>query len=118
MLPTVKHKTPCNECPFRRKAAPGWLGGGTVESWHANLVFGDTAFICHTGERKGKRYFCAGSMIHYRNQLKTPRDPEFAAMVLKYSKDVEHVFQWPHEFKQHHEAGLLAQRVRTRAGNT
>lgn len=107
-FPKVKHLRPCGECPFRRKAPAGWLGGGTVEDWHALLCFGDTAFVCHTAEKRGKRHLCAGSAIHFRNSLKTPRDPAFAAMVMRFAKDAVTVFAWPHEFKAHHEAGLLA----------
>lgn len=107
-LPLVKHLTPCKECPFRRVAAPGWLGGGTVDEWMSDLTFGDCAFVCHMAEAKGKRHFCAGSMIHFRNNLKTPRDPAFADMVMRFAKDTERVFMWAHEFQQHHAAGPLA----------
>ncbi len=108
-LPTVAHTSPCRECPFRRSCAPGWLGGGRVADWHADLTMGDTAFLCHMAVKKKKHHFCAGSMIHYRNSLKMPRDPEFSAAVAKYDKS-DKVFTWAHEFKQHHEAGLLAQK--------
>lgn len=113
-LPTVNHTRPCRECPFRRVAAAGWLGGGTAESWHSDLVFGDTAFVCHMAEARGKRHFCAGSMIHFKNQFKCPRNPEFAAALDQFEKDTESVFQWPHEFKAHHESGPLAERRRTK----
>ncbi len=38
MLPLVKHKHPCRECPFRSKSAAGWLGGGTVDGWMKDLT--------------------------------------------------------------------------------
>lgn len=106
-LPLVKHKQPCNECPFRRVAAAGWLGGGTVAAWVSDLTFGDTAFVCHMAEQEGKRHMCAGSMIHYRNSLKVPRDPTFADAVMQYAPDKEKVFAWTHEFKEHHLSGML-----------
>lgn len=107
-LPTVAHTNPCRECPFRRKSAPGYLGGGTVEEWMADLTFGDTAFVCHMAEQKGKRHLCAGSMIHYLNSCKMPRDRDFAAMLKHYAKNSVAVFDWPHEFQAHHAGGVLA----------
>lgn len=109
-LPEVRHTTPCSECPFRRKSPAGWLGGGSADGWLANLQFMDTAFACHVAERakKSRLVFCAGSMIHYRNSLKTPRDPRFAAMVMMFAKDRETVFEWPREFHGHHANGHLS----------
>jgi hypothetical protein len=107
-LPTIAHKRPCRECPFRRICAKGWLGGGTVEDWVNDLSIGDTAFVCHMAEKKDKRHFCAGSMIFFRNSLKRPRDIGFAAAVSHYEPDMETVFQWPAEFEAHHSSGLLA----------
>lgn len=107
-LPKVAHKRPCKECPFRRAAPAGWLGGGAADEWTASLTFGDNAFVCHMAKKKNKNHFCAGSMIFYRNTLKCPRDAEFAAAVAQYEPDAENVFQWSGEFDAHHRNGLLA----------
>jgi len=45
--------------------------------------------------------FCAGGMIYLRNTMKTPRDPDQAAIVRQYEKSPD-VFQWPWEFLSHH----------------
>lgn len=111
-LPEVKHKTPCRECPFRRAAPKGWLGGGTVDEWMGDLTVGDCAFACHMAESAGKLRYCAGSMILMRNSLKSPRDPKFYADSLRYSADVERVFQWAHEFNEHHRGGPLEIKAR------
>jgi hypothetical protein len=108
-LPTVKHRTPCRECPFRRASAAGWLGGGSATDWYSDIRFGDTAFNCHMAAKKEKNHYCAGSMIHYANQLKTPRDPQFAADAEQFKPDKVNVFQWAHEFYEHHADGLLSE---------
>lgn len=110
LLPTVKHKRPCRECPFRREAPRGWLGGGTVDAWKQDLTVGDTAFVCHMAEAENKRHFCAGSMIHYRNSFKTPRNAVFATAVMEYQPDKETVFQWSFEFEAHHRGGPLEEK--------
>lgn len=109
-LPSVKHKQPCRECPFRRKAAAGWLGGGTVQQWVSDLTFGDVAFVCHMAAAKDKMHYCAGSMIHKNNQLKQPRDPVMARHQDQYGTDREDVFTWVSEFEAHHANGLLAEK--------
>lgn len=38
-------KVPCTECPFRRVAAPGWLGSWTVVELLHQIAYGP--FPCH-----------------------------------------------------------------------
>lgn len=50
---------------------------------------------------------CAGRAIYWANQLKVPRT---TGQFLELPPDRERVFSWPHEFVNHHAAGLLAER--------
>jgi hypothetical protein len=71
--------TPCAECPWRRKALPGWLGPHTAEEWNAG-VHGDDEIACHltipdgdTEEDTSKMTTCSGAAIHRANVCKSPR---------------------------------------------
>lgn len=80
-------KAPCKECPYRRKSAPGWLGGNSPERM-AVSVLAEQPVHCHTSVnysdpewekkfldgRNGRQ--CAGSLIFAANLLKRPRDPK------------------------------------------
>lgn len=114
----VKHKKPCNDCPWRREHAAGWLGGYTPE-WFTERVNGEVAINCHKtlpfddekveeiaargGEQAVRETFplCAGSLIVQRNMCKVPRDPDLAAAVRKVERDPT-VFNHPVEFLHHH----------------
>lgn len=109
-----QHKTPCAECPFRRVAAAGWLGGFTADEfkWMAEA---ERRMPCHTRMKKfdgvdynnpGTAPQCAGRAIYWANQCKLPRSPE----LLRLPRDPVAVFSWPHEFVAHHKNGLLAER--------
>lgn len=106
-----QHKTPCSKCPFRRRSLPGWLGGLSVDmfAYVANM---DVQMPCHSHLPNGLSYFqptekelsqpqCAGRAIYWSNQIKSARDPKSKLVVLP--KNVEEVFEWPHEFIKHHE---------------
>lgn len=110
----VRHKTPCNECPYRRTAPAGWLGPDPLD-WYTQAVEFDAPISCHkTRDKKKEPAACAGSLIHIKNQCKSPRPPALAAAVDKVEEDTKTVFQWPREFKEHHEQGLLAQKAKRR----
>ena len=91
-----QHTTPCHDCPWRRQALPGWLGGSTVEDWLLE-AHSDATIPCHV--YSGAQ--CAGSAIYRRNVAKNPRDPE----VLVLGVDKITVFANPSEFREHHEGG-------------
>lgn len=117
MTYVVKHKTPCNDCPWRRAHAPGWLGGYDPE-WFTERVLADTAINCHLtlsghdeveeiskagGEQAVRESFplCAGSLIVQKNMCKMPRDPDLAEAVRMVERSPE-VFNHPREFLEHH----------------
>lgn len=104
-------KKPCAECPFRRKSAPGYLGAHTFDEFFDRFKH-DRVMECHmtvdyeSDEKThleqiedGDASYCAGALIMFRNQCKVSRDPDRPEM----PKDVENVFQWNHEFEEHHD---------------
>ena len=101
---------PCRECPWRRKAAAGWLGPYDAEQWLL-LVNSDAPIACHLtipdeaededpetwNDHKIKQ--CAGAAQYRKNVAKMPRDKEIA---LAAERDTTEVFATPVEFKDHH----------------
>jgi len=88
-----QHTSPCGDCPWRRAALPGWLGGMTAPEW-VKTAHGDDGVACHT--KSGAQ--CAGIAIYRRNVCKVPRDPE----ALRLKEDTRRVFATPNEFTTHH----------------
>lgn len=85
---------PCSDCPMRRDALNGWLGGATPEEYR-NLAHSDTPVECHV--HGGSR--CAGMAIYRKNVAKW-QPPEHAL-----PRDTEAVFATPTEFLEHHSRG-------------
>lgn len=103
-------KRPCDDCPFRRVSAPGWLG-----PWDPNELLhhlGRGEFPCHktiTDQElttDDTLQGCAGAAIFLNNKVERSRHPRVAehqdavAGVDQAIKDS--VFQWAHEFLEHH----------------
>jgi len=102
---------PCNDCPWRRKSARGWLGPYDADEWIA-LAHSDEPIACHEtidedavddeGEadwnQPGLRQ-CRGAAIYRKNICKSPRSADVAIGPV----DRETVFSNPMEFKNHHE---------------
>lgn len=86
-------KAPCSDCPFRRDALRGWLGGSTPEEFIA-MAHSDTAYPCHAflGPQ------CAGLAIYRANVAKLPRSPH----VQRLNADRVAVFASIKEFLAHH----------------
>lgn len=93
-----QHREPCSDCPFRRDALAGWLGGNTPEEF-VQMAHTDAPYPCHTviGPH------CAGLATYRANICKSPRDPK--AFTLPQNKIT--VFAWPTEFIAHHKGGIL-----------
>lgn len=67
-------KKPCDECPFRTNALPGWLGGETPETTYDHIMTeGD--FSCHKTRHKAvkEQDRCRGSLLFLRQACKIPR---------------------------------------------
>lgn len=110
-----QHDKPCRECPFRRIAPAGWLGGFTPDEF-VLIADQEQRMPCHLHMAKhGATYAepgttapqCAGRAIYWANQLKVPR---VSGSILELPQDIEHVFRWRHEFVAHHRGGPLAER--------
>jgi len=103
-------KEPCRDCPFRREAAPGWLGEETPEGFMWT-VMSDAAMPCHctidyedpdwkeSFVANGKAEHCAGALIFFSNICKLSRDPERPRL----PADHENVFSLQSEFLEYHE---------------
>jgi len=93
----IKHKTPCRDCPWRRKAGPGWLGSEqTPEQW-AETAHSDAYVECHVNQ--GKQ--CAGVAIFRANNCKVPRQRDN----MRAKPDHKKVFSSSVEFVEHHRSG-------------
>lgn len=89
-----QHRSPCSDCPFRRDALKGWLGGSTPAEF-LDIALGDSTYGCHV--KLGAQ--CAGMAIFRANVCKSPRDPR----ALHLPSDKTRVFAWPAEFLAHHQ---------------
>ena len=110
--------TPCKECPFRKTSAPGWLGPNTgspekfVDSTeynilHCHMKVDNEKFKGKALERAIIENPCVGAIQFLNNSLKLPRGarepgPYQEIMAGPASKKNPDVFQWRHEFVQHH----------------
>ncbi len=111
-LPAPKGQ-PCNECPWLRTSAPGWLGPATADEW-AKTAASDSPILCHLtihpadGEDQAdwddpRLRQCAGAAIFRNNVHKLPRHPCDAAR--DFEADRGTVFGWYDEFTAHHNRG-------------
>lgn len=88
-----QHTKPCSDCPWSRRALPGWLGGLTPKDW-VRQAHSDVRIDCHT--LKGAE--CAGASIYRRNVCK-----EATGATIRLEADRERVFANPMQFVTHHE---------------
>ncbi len=99
----------CNDCPFRRKAMPGWLGAGSPESFidcmqrdeplpcHQTIDYDDPHWLAKwMKQREGN--MCAGALTFMANKIQRPHDPSFPTA----DKDHENVFSNSVEFVRYH----------------
>ncbi len=115
-MPTLRRKHPCAECPWLRKSAPGYLGADNPEHFYRTSVtherVPESAMPCHMDidyndpDWKDTQYpdaeMCAGTLIYFRNHLKSPRDPGMRDAV-RAVEPSPHVFSSPQEFFAHHD---------------
>jgi len=83
----------CRECPWRRAAAPGWLGGHAADDFAA-AARGDHPIVCHLKQSEQ----CFGAAKVRRNICKMPRH---AASLPE--GDRENFFASLQEFTDHHQ---------------
>lgn len=123
-------RRPCNDCPFRRKSVPGWLGTADPD-WFVSAALADEyvdsndacgdvfAAPCHqTIDYSDPRWnvtqlpdaeVCVGSTIFYRNvdPYKLPRQEQRSEMVAAVKPDHDTVFSTPDEFLDHHNGSVV-----------
>jgi hypothetical protein len=92
-LRKVQHTTPCIDCPFSRRAIPGWLAGKTPEEY-CFIAHSDDVVECHTTSTGMQ---CAGLAIYRANVCKRALPPS-----IRLPADKENVFASPMEFLSHH----------------
>lgn len=106
----TQHTKPCNECPWRKTSAPGWLGASTPEQFLAQSEAG-IKMPCHCAvnyeradweEQSATAPRCAGHAIYLRNRCKMPTEPGLAAFVRTVEPDRDNVFGNGVEFLTHH----------------
>jgi hypothetical protein len=68
----VQHSKPCHDCPWRRKAVPGWLGSMSADEW-IQAAHGDGVIDCHTVKGVPQPQ-CVGAATYRANVCKSPRD--------------------------------------------
>lgn len=104
---------PCNDCPWRREATPGWLGPHTPKDW-IKIAHGEQPIACHQtivtepGEERGdwehpQMRQCRGAAIFRANVCKNPRHPEIETG----PGDTESCFATNDEFLEHHGGGPM-----------
>ena len=107
-------KQPCNDCPFRRKSMPGWLGHSSPEGFidcmqrdeplpcHQTIDYEDPNWLVKWAAQQDTGQMCAGALIFMANKLQRPHDKDFPTL----PRDIENVFANSIEFVRHHrEAG-------------
>lgn len=96
---------PCNDCPWRRASAAGWLGPMSPEEWLLT-AHSDHPIACHLTIKGDEAWGgpsvrqCAGAAIYRQNVAKSPRIADDAAHA--FEPDVESVFASDREFRDHH----------------
>lgn len=99
---------PCSDCPFRRKAMPGWLGASSPEGFidcmqrdeplpcHQTIDYDDPKWLVKwMQQRENTGSMCAGALIFMANKLQ--HHP-----FQKMQPDHENVFSNSVEFVRHH----------------
>ena len=98
---------PCSDCPFRRKAMPGWLGASSPEGFidcmqrdeplpcHQTIDYDDNPHWLVEWMHQKTGNMCAGALIFLANKL---QHHPFEKM----AKDPENVFSNSVEFVRYH----------------
>jgi hypothetical protein len=110
----LRHKKPCDECPWRRNHPNGWLGGYKPEDFTTQVQFDGPPLPCHktigpdaeeTDPDGENVSMCAGALIFMKNSCKSANHPDYGDAREQVERDTENVFQWTHEFLEHHRGG-------------
>lgn len=104
----------CDQCPFRRLSAPGWLGENRPEDF-AYIATEGQGIACHSlvdqeneqrrrqQEKSAAR--CRGALVMMANSCKLPVSKELAALRRTVQVDPA-IFSHEQEFIAHHRSGV------------
>lgn len=100
----LKHKVPCNKCPWRKASLAGWLGGYPAE-YYADAVQANEVPACHLqdyGPDSPKTAMCVGALTTMANGCisawKTEGGDDAKAIVGRRDDTFAH----PTKFYEHH----------------
>lgn len=99
----LKRSEPCKECPFRKRCAPGYLGGHQLEPYRQPPSAGMPT-SCHCtdkGADSAATGFCAGSLAVICNDPNIEPLPEYAAAAGSVGKR-DDCFATIADFAEHH----------------
>lgn len=99
----LRHKTPCNQCPWRKNSAPGYLGGNAPEVY-ADAVQRNTVPACHQrdhGWDNPRSAMCAGALAVMQNSCIEPRYNGTWGDADKVGKR-DDCFKWVRDFYRYH----------------
>lgn len=110
-MPELGRKTPCIDCPFRKNAAPGWLGASTADEFLANTL-GDAEMPCHMAidysdpmwdvTQLPDADLCVGGLQFQNNFMKLPR-PRKMADACRAVGTNDKIMSTPAEFLERHD---------------
>jgi hypothetical protein len=96
---------PCNECPFRKNSARGWLGGITVQETYSAVMHHEENFACHLTRHKKEQQMsrCRGSLLFMKKGGKLPRyNRQLAEAIDKVGKvSMDNILSVVEFFKHH-----------------
>lgn len=101
-------KEPCKQCPWRRKAMPGWLAQFPPGWFHWHAQHGGIAChmtVKHDGDPDAS--YCAGALIAVLNEGCTIADSDLMKAVLAVRTDKVNVFATREEFIAHHNGAKI-----------
>lgn len=99
-----KHKTPCNECPWREIAPAGWLGGHSP-SFYADAVQNNEVPACHLqdhGPDNDRTAMCAGALSVMANACISAWKTEGGDEARQKVGRRDDTFKHPSLFYEHH----------------
>lgn len=99
----LKLTEPCNDCPFRKRSLPGYLGGHPLEPYRQPPSAGmpTTCHCTDKGASDSRSAFCAGSLAVINNDPNVEVLPEYADAAEAVGKRAE-CFDTVDDFAQHH----------------
>jgi hypothetical protein len=100
----LRHRKPCRECPWRKIAKEGWLGGQSAEMY-ADAVSGNEVPACHLrdfGPESPRSAMCAGALAVMSNSATSAWKTEGGDAARKQVGQRQDCFSRAAEFYKHH----------------